>query len=90
MKSEVYIGKNGVGKSKYLKQLIKLKDSNSFLISFSNNWDVPDEFQKNFAKANTFKDYKKFVEKIFSVPIEVKDDCKAMIEKKKKSLIFLN
>ena len=89
MKSEVYIGKNGVGKSKYLKQL-KLKDSNSFLISFSNNWDVPDEFQKNFAKANAFKNYKKFVEKIFSVPIEVKDDCKAMIEKKKKSLIFLN
>ena len=87
MKSEVYIGKNGVGKSKYLKQL---KDSNSFLISFSNNWDVPDQFQKNFTKANAFKDYKKFVEDIFSVPIEVKDDCKAMIEKKKKSLIFLN
>ena len=87
MKSEVYIGKNGVGKSKYLKQL-KVKDSNSLLISFSNNWDAPDEFQKNFAKTNAFKGYKKFVEKIFSVPIEVKDDCKAKIEKKKKEFNF--
>ena len=81
IKSEVYIGKNGIGKSNYLKQL---KDSNSFLISFSKNWDVPDELKKNFSKANVFKDYRGFVEKIFSVQIEIKDDCKAMIKKKKR------
>lgn len=56
--SEVYIGKNGVGKSDSLRELSK-NQKNSFLLKFSSKEDAPDSCGSNIDKTTFIVGFKK-------------------------------
>ena len=49
-KSIVCIGKNGVGKSKYLESLANQQGKNIFLVNFSSSQNAPDNYEKKINK----------------------------------------
>lgn len=79
--SEVYIGKNGVGKSDSLRELSKNK--NSFLLKFSSKEDAPDSYGSNIDKTTFIVGFKKWLEEMLRE--KVKLDGKKLREIREKA-----
>ena len=59
IKSKVYIGKNGVGKSKVLEEIYNKQNPRyCFITCFSNNLNAPDTVDQNLWKATFFQSFK--------------------------------
>lgn len=80
--SEVYIGKNGVGKSDSLRELSK-NQKNSFLLKFSSKEDAPDSYGSNIDKTTFIVGFKKWLEEMLRE--KVKLDGKKLKEIREKA-----
>ena len=64
IKSEVYIGKNGTGKSKKLDDICAENIDYSFSMNFFTKQNAPDDLGKNLSKGDFFLQFKKFCLKL--------------------------